>query len=339
VSAQIIDPIGDPQWSGLISGLRSPLFVSPRWLQVLADVYDLRAAAAVVEADGGFSAGVAYVVIDDPRRHRLTSLPFSDVAPIVCDTVDQWNELAAVLLGSDLPASFRTLGEPWLLADPRLRSTSSAVIQGLPLDEVPDFHPHARRHIGRADHAGLTFRPAPRCDLERFFHLHLRVRKERYRLLAQPFALFDQLWERYVAKGDGVLMLGYDGDQVAGGVLVVVEGTTAHYKFAASAPEYRRVGVNHAAAAAAIEWAEEEGMQWFDFGRSDLDQPGLVQFKRRLGAIAEPVYTHWWEPEGAAPADGAVDRTLHRLTAAFTAADVADATTRRAGELLYRFFA
>ena len=38
-----------------------------------------------------------------------------------------------------------------------------------------------------------------------------------------------------------------------------------------------------------MEWGSNHSHRWFDFGRTDLDQPGLREFKRRWGATEMPL--------------------------------------------------
>lgn len=342
--ALTINPLTDPRWAELTAGAPAGLFVSPRFLRAVADSYRLELAARVLVDRGRPCAGIAYCVVDDPLGVRLVSTPFCDVSSPVVEDQTTWRRLVDPLLEEGRPSSFRTLGHPVVLADERLAVARTAVMHEVELppgghNPATWYHPHTRRHVGRCSRSPLVLRASSdREDLRDFFLLHLRVRKEKYRLLAQPYAFFEALWDGFVAKGDGTLIGAFDRDRLIAGALILVHGDTASYKFAASDPAYRRQGVNHAVADALLRWAAEHNLRRVDLGRSDLDQAGLLRFKEGLGARAIPLTVHYWAPRHQ-PSDPTFASTLQSLTAALTAPEVPDHLTERAGSMLYRFFA
>jgi hypothetical protein len=84
----------------------------------------------------------------------------------------------------------------------------------------------------------------------------------------------------------------------------------------------------------AIRWGCENGMRTLDFGRTDLDNAGLLAFKRSFGAVESPLpYTYL----GAARRDAARGRAGRALS---TVIQHSPATVGRlVGEALYRDFA
>jgi hypothetical protein len=83
----------------------------------------------------------------------------------------------------------------------------------------------------------------------------------------------------------------------------------------------------------------EWGCTTFDWGVSDLDQPGLVAYKRKYATDERRVRVLRHVPAGydgsRAAEAGAV---LGQLTDLLTREDVPDDVTRRAGDLLYGMF-
>jgi CelD/BcsL family acetyltransferase involved in cellulose biosynthesis len=105
----------------------------------------------------------------------------------------------------------------------------------------------------------------------------------------QPRRYFRLLWERMIAPGHGmVLVADVDGTDVAAAVYLT-GARTVTYKYGASDEAFWSVRPNHAVMAAAISWAAEQGYAMFDFGRSDLDNPGLARFKASWGAVPRPL--------------------------------------------------
>lgn len=76
----------------------------------------------------------------------------------------------------------------------------------------------ARRPLRKAHLDGVEVKIArEETDLRAFFELHLRVRKYKYRLLAQPYGFFTRIWEQFLARDRGALVLAtVDGRPITG---------------------------------------------------------------------------------------------------------------------------
>ena len=179
------------------------------------------------------------------------------------------------------------------------------------------------------------------ADLEsvRCLHrLHVALRKRKYRMLAQPLALFERIWSEFAPR-DGVLtVLACVDDRPIAGALYLVWNDVLYYKFGASVAEELTRRPNEAIHWAAIRWAKERGLRLLDWGLSDLDQPGLLRFKRKWGSVERRIVTL---RAGEPPVDergaelGEVLRDLARL---LTDDSVPDEITAQAGAALYRYF-
>jgi CelD/BcsL family acetyltransferase involved in cellulose biosynthesis len=84
------------------------------------------------------------------------------------------------------------------------------------------------------------------------------------------------------------------------------------YKFGASDASSWSLRPNHLLFWHAIRAACEQGRRWFDFGRTDIGQEGLRNFKLSWGAVEEPlVYeTLGGKPGSARLAEGMAVRML-----------------------------
>lgn len=343
---EIIDVIQDPQWDSAIAGCDGELFQSRAWLRSLADAFGFDIFAAVErDGSGTIVAGVPYAQIDDVRGRRTVVLPFSDFTiPLATDSAP-WEKMIEPLIDLGNPIVVQTSAEGAVANDERftveLRTVRHAVALDADIEELlARCGQQPRRHIRKADAAGLTFRMAEsRAELRAFYDLHFAVRKYKHELLCQPFGLFEALWDNFVANDKGGIMLGFDGDTVAGGCLVLEAGDTLYYKYSASHPDYRSKGVSHAAVRSTMEHGLSKGLRALDMGRSDLDQPGLIDFKRRFGATQTELNRFCYIPQGFEPCGDAAGEMLSDLTALFCSDDVPDELTERAGNLVYRYFA
>src|SRR3954471_4785051 len=134
--------------------------------------------------------------------------------------------------------------------------------------------------------------------------------------------------------GHGFVLIARHGVRAVAGAVYLVGGGTVTYKYGASDAGAWPLRPNHAVMAQAIAVATERGFTTFDFGRTDLDNPGLVQFKESWGAQARPLwYTSFSEPTGqrSGPPLHSLIAPLIRRSPAFVC--------RGLGELLYRYAA
>lgn len=343
-----VNPVDDPLWRRLVEGCESSLFHAPEWLGVLAATYGLDLGAIVAVDDAGVPrAGLPFCRVDDLLGGRIVCLPFSDYCDPLVEEPALWEPLLAPLLATGLPLSVRCLrrAPPPRLAD-RLTPGRRAMWHGVNLQGGEaaiwsNVDPAGQRAIHRAERDGVLVRMAEHeRELRAFYELHLRVRKYKYRLLAQPYGFFQQIWRRFIEPGRGALLLAVYGDDIIGGDLFLEWQGRLYYKCNASAAGALAHRPNDLLIWEGIRRAISRGCSELDFGLSDCDQPGLVRFKRKF-ASAEGEIVVFTTP-GAAPDAAraqAARRLLGQLTALLTDGEASDALTARAGDLLYRYFA
>ena len=119
------------------------------------------------------------------------------------------------------------------------------------------------------------------------------------------------------------------------GALYLVWDDVLYYKFGASVRDHLPLRPNDAIHWTAIQWASERNLRSLDWGLSDLDQPGLVRYKRKWGSTERRIVTLRTGEPVAAPEFG---RLLGELTTLLTDDAVSDAVAAQAGSLLYRYF-
>jgi lipid II:glycine glycyltransferase (peptidoglycan interpeptide bridge formation enzyme) len=200
------------------------------------------------------------------------------------------------------------------------------------------LHPAARRNIRAAARNGVRVEVRTDVDAVRRFHaLHVHTRKHKYRLLAQPVALFENLWADFAATDDVFVLLALIGDELAGGALFFVWNDVVYYKFGASSRDHLAARPNDMIFWSALQSSADRGAKLVDWGLSDLDQPGLVAYKRKWATVEKRILTLRSRHERVGVRPGA-DAILRNLTEVLTRDEVPDPVTARAGEMFYRFF-
>lgn len=338
-----VDPRTDPLWAAL-AGAHGSLFTSPPWIGAVCDTYGFRPSARVaVDGAGRPVGGVAWVDVRDLRGERRLALPFCDRAdPIVADA-DMWQLVSGDPLAGDLPVTLRCLADSPAAADPRFTLRGEAAWHTTDLDRPLEdlwaaIRPPTRRNVATAERAGVEV--VLRDDEEAmtdYHRLHVGRRKRRYRLLAQPRDFFARIRQAFLpADAVRIGLALVDGRPVAGAVYLVW-GDTVYYKFGAAEAEFLPLRPNDALHWRLIRWAHARGLRTLDWGLSDLDQPGLVAYKRNWASREGRIRTlnaggpPRGEPAGIGPLLGTVTDLL-------TDPSVPDAVSERAGAALYRYF-
>ena len=338
-----IDARSAPQWPEFARHRFGSLFSCPYWICAVAGTYDLAISASVRTNGGRIEAAIPYCRISDLRGDRIVSLPFSDYCdPLVTDA-KTWNQLVAPLLAEKVPISLRCLRSDIPVADDRFQRKVPALWHGVDLTRSEEelwagLHSSARQNVRKARVGGVVVRDGLTIEDMRIFHrMHSKLRKSKYRLLAQPLAFFENIFHEF-ARTDGVnvLIAERDGEPVAGIVLLEWNGTL-YYKFNASLDQ--RYCPNDLLAWHALQYGRQRGMVRFDFGLSDLEQPGLIRYKRKFATDEREISFLQWRPNDYSNARGEqAGQILSQVTGWLTEATVPDEITRAAGEKLYRFF-
>jgi len=325
-------------------GVQGSLFTSPPWIDAVCGTYGFTPAANILlDWDGAPRAGLAWVPVSDLRGDRLSSLPFSDRAePLTDDQVD-WKALVEGAITDTAALTLRCFDTAVPVSDPRFSQLAAAAWHGTPLDGgVEAIHQrlsqHARRNIGIAERLGVRIEARTDCDAVRRFHgLHVSLRKRKYRLLAQPVELFEHIWDAFAPDDAVVTTLAYAGETLIAGAVFLAWGDTLYYKFGASLHEHLDMRPNDAIFWAGIRWGVQRGARLLDWGLSDLDQPGLIAYKRKWATEQRQIVTLRAGGERARtnPEAGSM---LGELTTLLTDDSVPDEITRKAGALLYRYF-
>lgn len=348
------DPVTDPRWQALATstefGPRVGLFTAPPWIAAVCGSYAFTAQSRIaLDADGRPVGGIAWVDVDDPRGRRRLSLPFSDRAdPPVPDTAT-WNLLNDAAAGGDTAFTLRCLDASPAAAGAGLRVAGEAAWHGTPLrdggvaldaDELRRrIHSQSRRNLAAADRAGVVVEVRDDLEAVRTMHaLHVRLRKGKYGLLAQPREFFERIWQEFAADGRcATLLASLDGEVVAAALFLEWNGAL-YYKFGASVPERLGARPNDAIYWTGLRLALERGLDLVDWGLSDLDQPGLVRFKRKWATDEHRLLTLRSGTPRPGPGAREFADALTGLTGLLTDPAVPDDITERAGALLYRYF-
>jgi CelD/BcsL family acetyltransferase involved in cellulose biosynthesis len=342
-----VDPRTDVLWQKLVEEYKSDAFHSPGWMKVLADTYDFDLCAYVLLDDAGEpKAGIPFGRIADIRGKRIVTLPFSDYCDPLVAEHDHWQYLTDPLVREHSKFTIRCVHNCLPLSDERFMLVNKAHWHGLNLRPDLDvlwngLHSSARRAIRKAQKQGVDVQVAQDIEtLRAFFEMHLEVRKNKYRLLAQPYRFFENIWHHFVEKNRGKLLVAvYEGNIIAGALFLEWKDRL-YYKFNASVPTQLPFRPNDLIIWTGIKYAHAKGYTLLDFGLSDWDQAGLVRYKQKFANQEKVISCLRYNSNGAQTLQAQqLEDILPRLTELFTDQAVHTQVTEKAGDVLYRFFA
>jgi CelD/BcsL family acetyltransferase involved in cellulose biosynthesis len=340
-SATVVDARSPDLGRELAAHPLGSLFSSPPWIEALARTYGFAIQAAT--AGGRAASALLFAHIADLRGERVLSLPFCDYCDPLIEDQATWEALVQPLLAYGAPVRLRCLRNPVPLADRRFVPVKRALWHGVDLDRDEaelwaGLGGSARQNVRRALRHGVAVRESrAREDVRLFHRLHARLRKAKYRMLAQPVAFFDHLFELFAPEDRlTVLLAEVDGEPVAG-ILLLQWGGTLYYKFNASTEQHARP--NDLLMWHAMRLGRQQGCTLLDFGISDPDQPGLIRYKSKYATqTREVVFLQSMPEAGRDPHPDQASPMLARLTRLLTDPSVPDEITEAGGDELYRFF-
>ena len=337
----------DPRWLAFVEAHPEALiFHRPDWADMIGATYGYeRFALCVLDADGKVAGGLPVIETRGLGRHRRwISLPFSDLCPPLLSERLEAEAFTRALEQARRQARVQSLQVRAPLAGAERYQGSEAVIHTTTLESDADalfqtFHrSQVQRNLRRAERESLLVRVGSHPDdlTRSFYGLHVQTRR-RLGLPVQPRRFFAAIWEQLLERGYGWVVLVEAGSQpVAAAIFLTGPGKqTVTYKYGASDTSFWPKRPNHLLFATAIRLACEQGYRRFDWGRSDLPDSGLREFKRGWAGVEEPlVYTTLADaeptPEGSGRVLGAA-RVLLRRSPAWVC--------RASGELFYRYAA
>lgn len=228
-----------------------------------------------------------------PSGRRLVSLPFSDhCRPLVESMADlcrllkpiqhdisqegwQYIEIRPLGMSLDDSANFSRSETFWFHALDLRRG----------LDEIfRSFHKDCvQRKIQRAEREALTCEQGRSSSLLEKFYGLLLITRRRQGLPPQPIKWFQNL---IACVGDALtIRIASKDRRPIAAILTLQHGKTMVFKYGCSDERFNRQGGTQLLLWRAIEEAKSVCLEEFDMGRSDCNNPGLVRFKDRWGAV------------------------------------------------------
>jgi len=294
VNIHLLDPLSDHRWDELVARHpRGSAFHQRGWLESLSRTYGYKPLVVTsTSAEEPLNDGIVLCCVSSwITGTRLVSLPFADH----CDPL--LNDAGESLGFVDwLKSECDCRGWKYVELRPRLgtedlqhQMPGNASYYFHSLDLAPalgqifqSFHRDSiQRRVRRAEKEGLEYE-AGRSDqlIDEFYRLLVMTRR-RHHVLPQPRAWFQNL---VVCMGEKtqIRLVRKSGKAIAA-MLNLRHRSSVVYKYGCSDERFHHLGGMPLLFWRLIEESKATGADEVDFGRSDMDNPGLVTFKDRFG--------------------------------------------------------
>ena len=290
----VIDPLTDSRWDDLVAcHPRASAFHRRGWLEALKHTYGYKpmvltsASAGESLTDGILACRISSWLTGT----RLVSLPFADH----CDPL--FGEFSEELLSPDRLVDectgqhykyleFRPL-RAWASLQNRFQPCESFYFHELDLSPslgqlFKGLHKDSiQRKIRRAEKEQLSYEAGRTEELvEAFYHLQMITRR-RHHLPPQPIS-----WFRNLAKhmGEAVhIRVARKNGAATAAILTLRHRSTVIYKYGCSDGAFHQLGGMPFLFWKVIEESKASGAERIDFGRSEMNNEGLVAFKDKFG--------------------------------------------------------
>lgn len=297
-SVVTLDPIKDSRWDHFV--LNHPfgwICHHSGWKEVLENSFAHMKGhyLAAVNENGEIKAGLPlFEVRSWLTGNRLVSIPFATLSDPLIDGNGDSHQLIEASIGLSrqvrIPrVELRSLYSQNLIDDCRFSKSCFFKHHYLELSMAPDelrntFHYKAVRYeINRAQRSGLALKVASNEeDLQLFYALYAKTRG-RLGLPPQPYRFFESIWNVFWPLGMVTLLLATHNDDLIAGQLYFKFRSRVSMEFEAWDRQRRSFAPNHFLIWEAIRLFHLEGFRTLDFGRTSVNNPSLMDFKRRWG--------------------------------------------------------
>ncbi len=315
----LIDPSKDGSWDSFVEahpfGWVSHL---EGWRRVIEGSIPRAKAFHFALLDGGqIVAGIpVYLLRGILQKWQVVSIPMATIADLLAETAEQGALLlkAVADFSHEKRAGFleiRALNSAPLFPNDEFSVIREYKHHFIRLDRPPELlmkrfdRTCVRQRISRSSSSGVVVKgAADEAAVREFFRLYVLTRR-RLGLPPQPYGFIRSLWETFSRSGHLAINLAeYRGENVAG-ILVLKMGKRLSAEYLVSDERFREFNPNHILLWDAIQTACREGREIFDFGRTHVENDGLMDFKKRWGTevVDLPMYYYPKDAKAVRPAE------------------------------------
>lgn len=304
----IIDPTTYPDWDNLLlTSENSSFFHTAAWARVLFESYRYTPFYVTDIQDAKLKSLLPLMEVSSRiTGRRGVSLPFTDAVPVIADTPVAFQDLFenAVRLGTQRCWKYiemRPTGD--LLRDKKPYAAflnHTLFLQGTETDMFSKFRNSTRQNIRKAEKNNIQVDFSTSLQsVKAFFRLNCFTRKH-HGLPPQPFRFFKTLHEHVLSKNFGVIVSGFFKKKMISSNIYFHYKNRVLYKYGANDRRFLHLRSSYLVMWEAIRHFLSKGFERLDFGRTDLQDAGLLQFKSGWAGREAPIDYYRYDPGASA---------------------------------------
>jgi hypothetical protein len=232
---------------------------------------------------------------------RGVSLPFTDQCPAIVAEQMVFQDTVKKVIGYGQKAGWRYIewrdgryfgeearpSESYYAHELSLSKTEKELFSGL--------RDSTRRNVKKAAKTDVSVKVAQSLDSVRSFYRLNCVTRKRHGLPPQPLSFFKMVFEHVISKSHGIVVFALSAGKVIASSVFFHFGKSAIFKYGASDLAHQELRANNLVMWEAIKWFREKGFETLDLGRTELDNEGLLQFKRGWGVKESRIGYHRYD--------------------------------------------
>ncbi|MHA1822110.1 MAG: lipid II:glycine glycyltransferase FemX [Promethearchaeota archaeon] len=237
-------------------------------------------------------------------KNRLSSVPFSSTCGPIADSSEVSAELItkAKMLLKELDCEYLELRTTKKDFQPDLGLAVNEYYVTYILELSEDTEKVWRKldkgsvrwAINKSKREGVIIEKASSIDDIKAFNKLNQKNKKNIGVPSHPFIFLENIWEKLIKRDYASLYLAkYDGNIIAG-IITMNFKDTMSYAYGASDKKFLNLRPNNLILWTAIEEGCRNHYKYFDFGRTPLDNIGLINFKKRWGTEERKLYYYYF---------------------------------------------
>ena len=293
-----LNPLHDARWEEFLA--RHPeasMFHSQAWLKALHRTYGYEPVVFTTSMPRAeLKNGLVFCKVKSwLTGRRLVSLPFSDHCQPLADTGEVQVILEHVKHEESVEGykyvEIRPLNDDGLRESSiQFKNNASYAFHKIELSSEPAlifqrFHESCvQRKIRKAEREQLSYEAGRSEPLLQKFHYLFLLTRRRHKLPPPPFSWFRNLIE--CLGRQLTIHVASKGNDPVSSIITVSYRNSLVYKFGCCNSKFNNLGgTAFLLWRAIVAGKQETGAEEFDLGRSNFEDPGLMDFKRHLGGL------------------------------------------------------
>jgi len=288
---KIINPLLYTGWDELLLSTKTySFFHSSAWARVLLESYKYKPIYFTLMDKKALLVLVPLMEVKSLfTGKRGVSLPFSDYCdPIIDGNINFQNVLDNILeYGRHRDWKFVEIrGGQDFLQD--VSPFSCVYNHNLNLSQDEDkvfsnFRDSTKRNIKKAIREGVEINIYKSLEsIKKFYQLNCITRKM-HGLPPQPYCFFKKIYDFIISRNFGIVVLASHKKRAIAGAVFFHLGKKAIFKYGASSSAYLHLRPNNLVMWEGIKWYCKNGYKTLHFGRTEMENKGLRQFKAGWG--------------------------------------------------------